>query len=1154
MFRFVTGPHPIVIAPKSSAVRLLIEEIPKLKPFVCLLAFLFGLAAPGPRLRAQALGTIAGTVSDATGAAVPRAVVTALDERTNLHRSTRSNAQGAFVLNSLRPSLFTVTAEAPGFEKHIREHIELLADQALTLDLGLQVGKVTDAVTVEGGATQVDTMTGTLRQVIDQARLVELPLNGRNAATLTTLVAGAVGAPSNGAFQSSTFGNQAVGGQAAAVTVSTNGSSQTAVNYQLDGGDNVDQYTNVNQPFPMPDSLLEFSVQTSDYSAQYGQNAGAIVNVVTRSGSNRFHGGAFEFVRNSVFNARNWAVLSRDQIKRNQFGGTLGGPVRIPHLYNGGDKTFFFFGHQSTRFHYVSSGGSGYVPSQAALNGDFSAMLDAKNLANPLGRAIPIIDPVSGAPFPGNLIPVSRFDKAAVKTAQLLPAATSPNGFTRFISPFAPQDFDEETVRIDHALSRADRIMGRYFLDVFDNPAIYTPGNALVYHDGQPNRSQNLVIQEFHIFSPNILNDARFTFSRVNGRQVPPSNSPELTDLGVNLFQPDNAPKVIEGISVTGLFSFGDHAFGGFVRNNYVWYDDVKIVRGRHSIGFGGLVQRAQLDVDNNYKRFGSFTFSGDTTGYALADFFLGTVRSFSQGSGEFQNDRNVFVNVYAQDSVRLTRRFTLSLGLRYEPYSPWKEIHGRLELFRPQDFLAQRVSTVYVNAPWGLTFPGDSGFPSRGTTGDYNNLAPRMGFAWDPFGDHKTSIRGGVGAFYDSRVISQLTQNTVDNNPFSPSLSLTTPAGPFSDPYRGLSLHPPFPFPAPKDFVFPLPISVLTFDPTTGFTVPVTYNWNLTLERQVATDWLLRVAYVGSRGLHLRRDEQLNPVLYVPGAPAPYGNASLASNSRRLFMPGLASIGMETQTGTQKYHSLQVTLEKRLSKGLTVLAAYTWSKSLDDLPPSQTLQANGAGSFSEPIYVPGFSRFEYGPSPFDHAHRLVVSYVWQAPRLKDSPWYLKHTVGGWLMSGVLTAQTGDAFTIYAGTDRSATAGKDRAIVVGSIDGGNGCAGIVNCLTWFNPSAFAPPIPAVGTPADVYASYPYKYGNAGKDAVRGPGLFNWDIGIAKDFAIRESLSLQFRSEFFNSFNHVNYADPGSTISSAGFGTIRGAADPRIGQLGLKLRF
>jgi len=1068
--------------------------------------------------------------------------------------SAIADAHGAYVINSLRPSTYTIRAEAPGFQRSVHEHIVLLADQSLTIDAKLQVGQVTETVNVDESAPQVDTVTGTLGQVIDQARIIELPLNGRNAATLTTLVPGVMPSPSNGAFQSSTFGNQPVGGQAAAVTVSTNGSSQTAVNYQLDGGDNVDQYTNVNQPFPMPDSLQEFSVQTSDYSAQYGQNSGAIVNVVTKSGTNAFHGGVFEFVRNSVFNARNWASPARDQIKRNQFGGTLGGPVRIPGVYNGKDRTFFFFGHQSTLFRYVSSGGQGYVPTAANLAGDFSAMLDATSPGNPLGRVISIVDPLTGKPFPGNIIPTSRFDAAAIATAKLLPPAGGANGLVRYTSPFAPQDFTEETLRIDHAFSSKDRLTGRYFLDQFNNPAIYTPGNILVYRDGQPNRSQNLVVQELHIFSPAVLNDFRFTASQVNGRQVPPSNSLNLSELGVNLFQPTNAPKIIEGVSVSGLFSFGDHAFGGFVRNNYVWYDDVKIVRGRHSIGFGGLVQRAQLDVNNNFKRFGSFTFSGDTTGYALADFFLGSVRSFSQGSGEFQNDRDTFVNLYVQDSIRVSRRLTLSLGLRYEPYRPWQEVQNRLELFRPSDYLAGRISKVYVNAPVGLTFPGDDGFPSGGTNGDYNNLAPRLGFAWDVSGDHKTSVRGGVGAFYDSRVISQLTQNTVDNNPFSPSLSLTSPAGPFSDPYRGLALHPPFPFPAPKDFVFPLPISVLTFDPTTNFVVPMTYNWNITVERQVLPDWLLRVAYVGSRGLHLRRDEQLNPVLYVPGAAGAYGNPSLAANSRRLYMPAYGSIGMETQTGSQKYHSLQATLEKRFSKGLTILASYTWAKSLDDLPPSQTLQANGSGSFSEPVYVPGFSRFEYGPSIFDRTHRFVTSYVWQLPELRGSSALVRQTLGGWELSGILTAQTGDPLTIYAGTDRSATNGKDRAVVTGDPAGGNACLGVAPCLNWLNPSSFAAPVAAVGTPADVYAAYPYKFGNIGKGAVRGPGSFNWDMGLAKDFRVYESVSVQFRAEFFNAFNHVNFSDPVATISTPGFGSIRSAADPRIGQLALKVKF
>jgi Carboxypeptidase regulatory-like domain len=1113
-------------------------------------------ACPYSFLHAQSAGTITGTVIDSSGAAVSGASLTVTDETTNLSRNAQSDGKGQFALRLLQPSLYTLDVEAKGFKKFERQHIELLVDQTLTIDADLQVGATAEVTTVNAGTPQIDTMTGTLSQVIDHERMVDLPLNGRNAAALTTLVAGAVSAPSNGAFQASTFGNQKVGGQAAAVTVSTNGSSQTGTNYQLDGGDNVDQYTNVNQPFPMPDSLQEFSVQTSNFSAQYGQNSGAVVNVVTKSGTNQLHGGIFEFVRNDIFNARNWQSASRDHVKRNQFGGTIGGPVKIPKLYDGTNKTFFFFGYQGTIFHYVASSAKGYVPTAADLNGDFSAMLSASNPANPLQKSIQLIDPVTQKPFVNNQIPASRFDRASLGTVALLPTATQSNGFVNFVQPFAPQDFDEEIIRIDHALTPSDRFTARYFLDTYINPAIYTDGNILTYNDGQPNRSQNLLLQEVHTFGSKVMNDARFTFTRVNGLHTPPTNAPDLSDLGVNLYQPGGVPKAMQGISVSGIFSFGDHPFGGFIRNNYFLYDDVKIEKGRNNISLGGVVEYARFDENNQNNEFGSFSFSGDSTGYSLADFLLGSVRSFSQGSGEIMNVRNTFVNGYAEDSIRLLPRFTLSLGLRYEPYQPWNEIHNREEIFRPADFLAGKVSTVYPNAPAGLSFPGDPGFPKGGTGGDYKTLAPRVGFAWDLFGDHNTSLRGGAGAFYNSRVISQMMQNTVDENPFSPSISLTTPAGPFSNPYLGLPPQstPPFQLPAPSNFVFPLPISALTFDPSRKFVVPVNYQWNLTMERQLHSDLLFRLAYAGSRGLHQRRDEQLNPVIYNPGASGPYGNPALASNSRRTYLPNLTSIGMETESGASNYHSLQVTLEKRLSHGFTILGSYTWSKSLDNLPPGQTLQANGGGDFSMPIYEPGYNRFEYGPSPFDHTNAFVASYVWKIASLDNARWYVKQTIGGWQWTGIISAESGDPLTIYAGKDQSLTNGNDRAIVSGQPYSSNPCKIVSPCKSWLNTASFSLPLPAATTPAATYATYPFRFGNASKGGLRGPGLFNWDMGLNKDFPVREQFALQFRAEFFNALNHANFSDPDSTVSDAGFGVITTAAAARVGQLALKLRF
>ena len=1122
------------------------------------LFFIALFVAMGRTVRAQSLGTISGSVLDPSGSGIANAEVTVTNEKTNLVRSVRTNSKGEYSLSLLPPSIYTLNAEASGFERLTRQHIELQVDQTITVDADLRVGSATETTTVSAAAPLVDTMTGTISEVVDQQRMLDLPLNGRNAAALTTLVAGSTTANSEGAFQASTFGNQKVGGQAAAVTISVNGGSQTGINYQLDGGDNVDQYTNVNQPFPMPDSLQEFSVQTSNFSAEYGQNSGGIVNVVTRSGTNQFHGNLFEFVRNDVFNARNWASIAQDHIKRNQFGGTIGGPVRIPKLYNGKDKTFFFFGIQGTIFHYIAADATAYVPTQANLNGDFSALLDASSPDNPLHAVKQLINPLTKQPFPNNQISTSLYDKAALNTAALLPPATDATGFVHFIQPFAPQDFQEELVRIDHSISSNDRLTVRYFLDQYDNPAIYSNDNILTYNDGQPNTSQNALVQEIHTFSPNLLNDARISFSRLDGLHAPPANAPDFTDLGVNMYQPAGR-KAMQGISVSDLFSFGDHAFGGFVRNDYTFYDDLKMTRGRQNISLGGLVEYARFDENNQNGQFGSFNFSGDATGYAMADFLLGSVRSFSQGSGEIMNVRNTFVAVYGEDSIRLLPRFTLSLGVRYDPYRPWNEIHNREEIFNPTAFQAGTVSSVYVNAPPGLSFPGDPGFPRGGTKADYNEIAPRLGFAWDPYGNHKLSIRGGAGAFFNSRVISQMMQNTVDENPFSPSVSLTTPAGSYSNPYLGLNAQstPPFTLPALSNFVFPLPISALTFDPTRKFLVPVNYQWNLTTEDEFAPGWLFRLAYVGSRGLHIRRDEQLNPVIYNAGASGPYGNPALASNSRRAYMPNLTSIGEETETGASNFHSLQATLEKRLSRTFTILANYTWSKSLDDIPQNQTLQANGSGDFSMPIYEPNYNRFEYGPSTFDHASNFAASYVWQLPRFNSRPWYVNRAFGGWEWTGIVSAQTGDAFTVFAGTDQSLTDGSDRAIVSGNPYRGNACAGVSStaaCSNWLNPASFSLPLSASTTPAAIYQAYPYRFGDAAKGSLRGPGNFDWDMGLHKDFALAESWKLQFRAEFFNAFNHVNLSDPDTTLSGGGFGAITAAGNPRIGQLALKLNF
>lgn len=1086
---------------------------------------------------AQGLGTLVGTLTDPSGAVVPSAKVAVTEVGTGFSRSVNTDQQGYYVIPSLRPADYDLTVEAPGFRKFSQPHVTLLADQTATVNVKLEVGKATESVTVEAVAAQVDTSTPTLKQVVDQARMVELPLNGRNAAALTLLVAGAVNSPGGGAEQGQT---KTFPG---AVTISTNGSRQNQVSYQLDGGNNVDEYTNVNQPFPFPDALQEFSVQTSNYTAEYGQNAGGVVNIITKSGANELHGNAFGFLRNAVFNARNFFESDRDQLKRPQFGGTIGGPVVIPGHYNGRNRTFFFAGYQGTRIRNVQGARNAFVPTQANIKGDFSALLKANDPNNPLGKeVVQLKDPVTRQPIPGNIVDPSRFDPASLGVLKFLPQASG-SGLVFFTRPIS-QNFDEVVGRVDHSVRDKDRLTFRYFYDRFKNAPIFSSNNILTYADGSTIVSQNFLLHESHIFRANLLNDFRFSYSRVGSGRGPAPGVPNVRDFGVNIpFQPP--VKAVQSISVSGFFSFGDNPPARFTRNNFAWSDDVSWVKGRHNLSFGGSFERSRVDIDNLFLSPGTFSFKGNPsrgTGSAIADFLLGKLDSFRQGFGEFKNNRNNFIGVYVQDDLHATRRLTLNFGLRYEPFLPWREIRGRVEQFRINDFFAGRKSTKFVNAPPGLFFPGDAGVPENGTGNDLNNFAPRVGFAYDVFGDGKTSLRGGAGLFYDSRQVGIVNNRFVDVTPFSPQLTLTPPPGPFSDPLRGIASPFPAPFPPPQNAPFPRPVLAVTYDPSTDsakFVVPLTYNWNLAIEHQLAPSWVFRAAYVGSHSSHLKESVELNPAVFFPPSDP---RSTLSTDRRRIFQE-FASIAMDSQAINSSYNSLQLTLEKRFTRGLTILANYTYSHAIDDLPVGGGVVDVGAEASSVlPWNFPGRHRFDRGPADFDHRHRFVASYVWQLPKLADASPVVRGVFGAWEVSGVFSSQTGGPLTIEAGKDQSQTnLGHDRAVLVGSPFGRGACGSKAPCVDYLNVDAFQ--LPTAGT-----------FGNVGKGSLSGPDFLNWDMGFFKNIRTTERLKIQFRAEFFNIFNITNLNNPTTRVNDAGFGSIRGASDARIGQLALKIFF
>jgi hypothetical protein len=814
----------------------------------------------------------------------------------------------------------------------------------------------------------------------------------------------------------------------------------------------------------------------------------------------------------------------------------IGGPVYIPGAYNGKDRTFFFFGYQGTTIRNLQGAQSAFVPTPANLAGDFSALLDAANPANPLKKSTSVIDPVSGQPFPGNRIPTNRFDPAALNVEKYLPQAGG-DGSVFWAKPIA-QNFNEEVAKVDHSISAKDRIAGRYYRAKFFNQGIYSPQNILTYTDQAAILSQNALLQETHVFRPNLLNDFRFNYARENSTRGPAPGVPNMRDFGVNIYQPPD--KAIESISVSGFFSFGDSPPARFTRNNFTLADDVRWVTGRHTFAFGFHGELSRVDLDNQFLRGGTFGFTSDVTNYAIASFLLGKVRTFRQGAGEFKNNRNQFLGFYAQDSFRMSPRRTLNYGIRYEPVFPWREVRGRVEQFRPDAYSRGERSTQFVNAPPGLFFPGDPGVPEWGIRGAYKNFAPRVGFAWDVMGDGKMSVRGGGGVFFDSRQSGIFNNRFVDVTPFSPQLTFTDPAGPFSDPLAGQKSPFPSPFPPPKDADFPLPVLAITYEPTGQNKVPVIYNWNLAVERQLASNWLVRAAYVGSHSSHLWEAIELNPAVYTPGS-------RLSTDQRRIFQ-GYQFISLASFTGNANYNSMQLSVEKRFSRGFTFTVNYTWAKTLDNVPV-----ANGAGgpadggSYVYPWYFQNADLMDRGPSDFDIRHRLVASYVWQLPALSGANRIVRGFAGAWQLSGIVQAQTGLPMTVTAGKDQSQTGlGRDRAVLAGQPYGPGACKNTAPCVDYVNPSSFV--LPDVGG-----------FGNVGKASLQAPGLVSWDAGLFKNFPIHETWRLQFRAEFFNVLNRVNYKAPDqnnqtNNVSAAGFGSIRGANDPRIGQLALKIIF
>lgn len=1064
---------------------------------------------------------LGGRVTDPQGAVIPNADITITSLSQGTVQASKSNQDGNFTFPALLPGQYKLFVGATGFESLVVGQITLTVGDNRQVAVQLKVGKEAQTVTVDAGAGLINTTTAEISNVVDEATIKELPLNGRDPSSLMFLSPGVTNVLNTGAGY-----NQTSNSMATEQGASAGGGQQGSTYALLDGVPNMDFYMGLSAPFPNADATQEFRAITNNFGAEYGFSPGAVVTLATKSGTNNFHGGLFEFVRNQMFNASNWFSGNKDLLKRNQFGGYIGGPIKK-------DKVFLFLNFQETRQSTATGSNLEFTPTQAELNGDFSA-LATQNIILSAPFAT-----VNGVP---NQINPNLFLPASVAIAKaILPISSDPNAALNGIYVVGPKTIEndyEGTARLDYTISDKQRLFIRSFMLRNDIPAQNVPGDVLVSQVENFSRFNNEVISHTWVPTPNLVNviSAAWINMYVNSGSSVLDNTgkPFCLSQYINIADPPGC--YVTAFGTDDYWSTGYNEPNGDFRSTWWLSDGVTISKGKQTILAGVNLAHQYDNTTTDYPAVPIVGFGPNFTGDDEADFLLGYSNFFQQGSYQNSPVKGWQFALYGQDQYKLRPNLTVTVGVRWEPDWAPQSLNGGAA------FVPGQQSRRYPQAPAGLLYPGDKGVNLALRPSSNAYVQPRLGVTWQPLSP-TTVFRAGFGMFAAPLAYS-FYNHMVGIAPFAPNYEFNNP-GPPSSPYNfqnlwaspGINIANPFPAAfvqniniSPSQAYFSFPIT-LGSSFSRNFRLPVTQSWNVSLEQQMGGSFAFHLAYVGSQTYHQTVDMDLNPGIY---------SAAVGEGVRG--NTNFSAIDQDTSLGTASYNSMQATLEKRVSHGIQFQTSFTWSKVID-------LTSWGNQSFSgEDLPNPFDIPFNRGISVLNLPLSSVTNFIYVTPGLDGHRGLLKQVAGSWEVSGIWTFQSGQPFTIKGGNGNNNSGSYQYGDRADSVPDQTPYSHQGSRSRWlaqyFNTAAFTNNAP--GT-----------FGNIGKNTITGPGLNYGDLNLAKNWRfLADRYALQFRCEMFNAFNHPSFGSPGNTVGTTNYGKIEniGSEPPRVIQLGMKLSF